>query len=141
MEDEEILMEYDLYLNQQLSEYLYLLQFPSQQAQKSTTGRMRRQPMQLELETKIDPHNEYYSKERGEILGRGMNNAPLLGAFDIPANDQSQSLLDRQVFTSISLPLAAKYLVGMVQEGYDMLILKNRWRPFNPHCWNDANAS
>jgi DNA-directed RNA polymerase-3 subunit RPC5 len=117
MEEDEILMEYDLYLNQQLSEYLYLLHFPSQQAQKATSGRMRCQPMQLELETKIDPTNEFYSKERGELLGKGMDNAPLLGAFDIPTNDQTQSLLDRQVFTSTCLPLAAKYLIGRIQQG------------------------
>lgn len=120
-DEDTIVKEVDVYFAQELADSLYLFQYPTRphsfdDITKPTTGRIKPKSKRFELEIPLQTRGQHYSRERGEELGHGTDNAPIRGMYD--SDDETPAkLLDKQTLSSSLLPSNANYMVGLVKHG------------------------
>lgn len=108
-EQDEVLYSMDVYFSQQLSQNLYLCQYPAQRVLSSTVDPLavrvkdRSRMMEVDLPTNTELH---YHREKGRLYANG--GRP-------PREDEEPKYLDRQTISSQVLPPSTNYMIGVVR--------------------------
>jgi hypothetical protein len=122
-DDSDVEEKHNVYINQKLTGYLYLLQFPtrtiplSSQSDAKITAKMKQAAKKLEFTLNLNTSSQFYNRDTGLEMGKADTDDPLLAAFDTGEYTASNKLLDKQAYSSSSLPLNANYLVGVFDNG------------------------
>ncbi|KAG1440069.1 hypothetical protein G6F56_012057 [Rhizopus delemar] len=134
-EEDEILAEYPVYLNNELSKYLYLFQYPMRSSPFNgrtgpTAARLKPHSKMVEVDLPLDTRSASYSTERGEDFAMGLNDKTIKTAYDRRMEEHEEELggfynktpkkteeelLDKMTLTSTSIPSQTKYAVGMIR--------------------------
>ncbi|KAI8930341.1 Sin-like protein conserved region-domain-containing protein [Entophlyctis helioformis] len=130
--DDPIVQEIDVYLANDISESLYMLQFPTRPMPFTPdvlpkVGRIKYKTKKVQLDVLLDPTGDHYDRDQGERFGNGLDNRPLLTAFDVRDglnNNGPRQKLDAIKLESRIVPLNAQYMVGYLKAGEDALHLR-----------------
>ncbi|KAI7863361.1 Sin-like protein conserved region-domain-containing protein [Spinellus fusiger] len=133
--EDEILAEIPVYLNSNLSEYLYLFQYPLRNAPFNNkngpvAARIKPGSKMVELDLPLDIRSPCYNTDRGEDFAMGMNDKTIKTAFDRRMEEheeesshsynktkkKEEELLDKMTLTSTYIPDQTKYLVGVLRQ-------------------------
>ncbi|KAL0092037.1 DNA-directed RNA polymerase III subunit Rpc5 [Phycomyces blakesleeanus] len=135
-DNDEILAEIPVYLNNKLSKYLHLFQYPLRNAPfTSRTGplsiRMKPNSKKVELDLPLDTRSAFYNTDRGEDFAMGMNDKTIKTAYDRRMEEHGEQssgnmynknkqkedeLLDKMTLTSTDIPSQTKYLIGVLRQ-------------------------
>lgn len=134
-EDDPVVAEFPVYLSNELSKDLYLLQYPMRNTpfgprQGPMAARIKPEAKMVQLDLPLDTRSNFYSTERGEDFAMGMNDKAVKTAYDRRMEEhedeqrfgrnkkqQEDELLDKMTLTSTQVPTQTKYLVGVIHNG------------------------
>ncbi|CAG8509110.1 7411_t:CDS:2 [Acaulospora morrowiae] len=125
LDPDEIVKEIPIYLSQQLSNKLYVVQFPVRPSANPYVGkntpreaRYKPQSDKLELDIPLQTNSLWYNRDRGEELMLGLNDKEAQTIYDRTwKRDQSDGLLDKQTLQSTVVPPQANYWMGVMKDG------------------------
>ncbi|KAI8967108.1 DNA-directed RNA polymerase III subunit Rpc5 [Mycotypha africana] len=136
-EEDEILAEYPIYLSTELSQYLYLFQYPMRSTPFNnktgpTAARLKPKAKMVELDLPLDTRSPHYSTERGEDFAMGLNDKTFKTAYDRRMEEHEEELsgygrsrqtkkeedelLDKMTLTSVQVPCQTKYAIGVIRD-------------------------
>ncbi|KAJ3283326.1 DNA-directed RNA polymerase III subunit RPC5 [Borealophlyctis nickersoniae] len=120
---DEVLREIDVYVSQQLADSLYVFQYPTRphafnEEHHPVLARMKPKAQSFQLEIPLHTGGPHYNKDAGERLGHGLDDKPILTAYDMDQYGQrgNATLLDKQTLASSLLPANANYMIGILQD-------------------------
>ncbi|OMJ16895.1 DNA-directed RNA polymerase III subunit RPC5 [Smittium culicis] len=112
LEDDPVISRYPVFLNEKLSKYLHLFQYPlkssewiEQQEQQPTNARVKPKAGIVELEIPINTSHMMYSKNKGSKLAAGLRNSG--ETLNVPTG----KLFDVQTWTSAPIAQRSKYMI------------------------------
>ncbi|KAL2916324.1 hypothetical protein HK105_204080 [Polyrhizophydium stewartii] len=121
-DDDPIVQEFDVYLSNEMSDSLYLLQFPTRPHTFTSEsipkeGRIKYKHKKLQLDVELDITGGHYDHQAGERFGQGLHNKPLLTAFDLHSRgfEAERTLLKHIKLESKIVPLNAQYMIGVLR--------------------------
>ncbi|CAJ0845438.1 14448_t:CDS:2 [Entrophospora sp. SA101] len=125
LDSNDIVQEIPIFLSQQLSNNLYIVQHPVRPHNNPYTGinapceaRFKQDSVKLELDIPLQTNSKWYDHERGKDLALGLNDKEAKTIYDRTwRRDQSEGLLDRQTLQSTIVPQQANYWMGVVKDG------------------------
>ncbi|KAK6097658.1 hypothetical protein MT418_001761 [Batrachochytrium dendrobatidis] len=123
--DDPIIQVMPVYMSNELTESLYLMQFPTRPIPftrdvQPTAGRIKYNTNRVQLDIALDKESAHYDWNTGERFGQGLDNKPIATAYDLANRDDRQdsgTMLDHIKMDSKMVPLNAQYMVGVVQDG------------------------
>ncbi|KAI9276420.1 DNA-directed RNA polymerase III subunit Rpc5 [Sporodiniella umbellata] len=133
--EDEIIAEYPVYLNNELTKYLYLFQYPMRSTPFNgrtgpTAARIKPHSKMVEVDLPLDTRSTFYSTERGEDFAMGLNDKTIKTAYDRRMEEHEEELggfynktpkkpeeelLDKMTLTSTNIPSQTKYVVGVLR--------------------------
>ncbi|RHZ76653.1 hypothetical protein Glove_194g23 [Diversispora epigaea] len=125
LDPNEIIKEIPIYLSQQLSNKLYVVQFPVRPRANPYVGkntpreaRYKPQTNKLELDIPLQTNSLWYNRDRGEELMLGLNEKEAQTIYDRTwkRGDQTDGLLDKQTLQSTIVPPQANYWMGVMKD-------------------------
>ncbi|CAG8439639.1 6482_t:CDS:2 [Diversispora eburnea] len=125
LDPNEIIKEIPIYLSQQLSNKLYIVQFPVRPRSNPYVGkntpreaRYKPQTNKLELDIPLQTNSLWYNRDRGEELMLGLNEKEAQTIYDRTwkRGDQTDGLLDKQTLQSTIVPPQANYWMGVMKD-------------------------
>ncbi|KAJ1339562.1 hypothetical protein BSLG_005809 [Batrachochytrium salamandrivorans] len=122
--DDPIIQVMPVYISNELTESLYLMQFPTRPIPftrdvQPTAGRIKYNTNRVQLDIALDKESAHYDWNTGERFGQGPDNKPIATAYDLANRDDRQdsgTMLDHIKMDSKMVPLNAQYMVSVVQD-------------------------
>ncbi|OLY80338.1 DNA-directed RNA polymerase III subunit RPC5, partial [Smittium mucronatum] len=122
-----VVARYPVYLNEKLSKYLNLFQYPmkssewiDQQEQQPTDARVKPIAGVVELEIPINTNHMMYSKSKGSKLAAGLRTSG--DTLNVPTG----KLFDVQTWSSSPVSQKAKYMIATLINGQDSVVSGGR---------------
>ena len=121
-EDDPVIKEVDVFLSKQLSDYLYLFQFPVRPASLAyddvshLTARIKPKQQRVEMEVSVNIHSPNYSKSKGEQIALNVDGTNL--SSQAAPHMYTTNMMDKQIVSSIPSAIAPKrYVAGIFRDG------------------------
>ncbi|CAI2182774.1 11193_t:CDS:2 [Funneliformis geosporum] len=132
LDPNDIIQDIPIYLSQQLSNELYIIQYPVKPRTNPYVGnnipreaRFKQLSQKLEFDIPLQTNSQWYNHDRGEELALGLNDKEARTIYDRSwRRERNDGLLDKQTLQSTIVQPQATYWMGVVKDVHTTLQLR-----------------
>ncbi|CAG8436138.1 5519_t:CDS:2 [Funneliformis mosseae] len=132
LDPNDIIQDIPIYLSQQLTNELYIIQYPVRPRTNPYNGnnipreaRFKQLSQKLELDIPLQTNSQWYNHDRGEELALGLNDKEARTIYDRSwRRERNDGLLDKQTLQSTIVQPQANYWMGVVKDVHTTLQLR-----------------